>query len=95
MTGSSDCFVAGGTKYVVIGVGVHFMAGGTECSVTVVAACFGAEGTECFEAGYTGSSVCISLVAPSTYHCSNLPNALPHFCKWSNVVPMNDLSLPA
>ena len=59
--------------------------------VTGVAACFGAGGTECFEVGGTEYFVGTSLVAFSAYHHPNLPHALPHFCKWGNAVPINNL----
>ena len=79
MTGSYDCSVAGDTVYVV--------TGGAVCSGAVVAVCFGAGGAEYF--------VGTSLVALSAYHHPNLLHAFPHFCKWGNVVPMNNLLQPA
>ena len=83
MTGSSDCSVAAGAVYVVTadavcsGAGAveHFMAGGAACFVAGAVVCFG--GT--------------FLVALFGHCCPNLLCALPHFCKWGNAVPMNNL----
>ena len=71
------------------------MTGSYDCSVaegTVhsgagVAEHFAAGGTECLEGTF--------LVAPSDHHHPNLLPALPYFCKWGSVVPMNNLLQPA
>ena len=85
MIGSVDCSEAGGAEYSVTGGAACFGDGSAECFGA--AAYFGGEGAEYF--------VGTSLVALSAYHCPNLPCALPHFCKWGNVVPMNNLPQPA
>ena len=70
------------------------MTGGVECSVAGVAEQSVAGGAECFVAGAVVCFWGAFLVAHSVCCHPSLLHALPHFCKWGNVVPMKNLLQP-
>ena len=71
------------------------MTGSSDCSVAGGFVHSGAGVVEHFVAGGTESFGGAFLVALSDHCCPNLLCALPHYCKWGNPVPMNNLLHPA
>ena len=77
---NADCSVAGSTECSVVGGTESFVTQDDDCSVAG-----GTEGSVTGGIEYFGSAFLVG----SAYHHPSPLCALPHSCKWGNVVPMS------